>query len=49
LKGFVYVEPEGFEADRQLEWWVGLGVSAARAAATAVVRKPKRPNREKKR
>jgi TfoX/Sxy family transcriptional regulator of competence genes len=24
LKGFVYVDPEGFAEDEQLEYWVGL-------------------------
>jgi len=24
LKGFVYVEPEGFESDEELEYWVSL-------------------------
>ena len=26
LTGFVYVEPEGFEVDEELEFWVGLSV-----------------------
>ena len=26
LTGFVYVEPEGFESDEELEYWVGLSV-----------------------
>jgi len=26
LTGFVYVEPEGFESDDELEGWVGLSV-----------------------
>lgn len=26
LKGFLYVSPEGFETDRALEEWVGLGI-----------------------
>jgi TfoX/Sxy family transcriptional regulator of competence genes len=31
MKGVVYVAPEGFESERALEEWVGLGVAFARA------------------
>lgn len=31
LKGFVYVEPEGFETDPELEKWVMCGVEYAKS------------------
>ena len=49
MKGFVFVGQDGLDSERQLEWWVGLGVSAARAALPAVARKAKRPIKEKRR
>lgn len=33
MKGFLFVEPEGFDSDRQLEEWVGLGIEFAENAA----------------
>ena len=33
LRGFVYVDPEGFEADDDLKEWVGRGVAFAESLA----------------
>lgn len=33
MKGFLFVGPEGFDTDRQLEEWVGLGIEFAEGAA----------------
>lgn len=33
MKGFLFVGPEGFDTDRQLEEWIGLGIEFAEAAA----------------
>lgn len=33
MKGFLFVGPEGFDTDRQLEEWVGLGIEFAENAA----------------
>lgn len=49
LKGFVYVAPEGLDAERQLEWWVALGVACARSAKPSATRKTARPIKGKKR
>lgn len=46
MKGFVYVAPEGLDAERDLEAWVALGVSCARASKPS---KPSKPPKEKKR
>jgi TfoX/Sxy family transcriptional regulator of competence genes len=43
LKGFVYVMPEGLDADAALERWVREGLSFARAAEPSRKRAPKRP------
>jgi hypothetical protein len=40
MKGFVFVAQEGLDSERQLEWWVGLGISTARASVPIVARKP---------
>ncbi len=32
MKGFLYVEPEGFDTDRQLDEWIGLGIEFAESA-----------------
>jgi len=29
LKGMIYVEPEGYQADKALEWWVEQGLRFA--------------------
>ena len=34
MKGFLFVGPEGFDSDRQLEEWVGLGIEFAEGAVT---------------
>ena len=39
MTGFVYVDPAGYEADADLDRWVGLGVRYA----TALAAKPPRP------
>jgi TfoX/Sxy family transcriptional regulator of competence genes len=39
MKGFVYVSPEGFEADERLAWWVAQGVSCARSASKTPARR----------
>ena len=49
LKGFVFVGPDGFDSDRSLAGWVALGVSAAKSAKAAALRKPKRSLKGKKR
>ena len=33
MKGFLYVEPEGFGSEPQLAEWVGLGIEFAESAA----------------
>jgi TfoX/Sxy family transcriptional regulator of competence genes len=40
LKGFVLVDPEGLDFDKQLEGWVAQGVAIARAAKPA--RRPRK-------
>ncbi len=49
MKGFVYVAPEGFDSERQLAWWVGLGVSYARSVKPASAPKPKRARKKPRR
>jgi TfoX/Sxy family transcriptional regulator of competence genes len=46
MKGFVYVSPEGFEADEKLAWWVAQAVDFARSAPAAPKRSRKAPARK---
>ncbi len=49
MKGFVYVSPEGFEADERLAWWVAQGVSFARSTKGPAKRPRSRPAKKKPR
>jgi hypothetical protein len=42
MKGFVYVVPAGYEADADLERWVGLGVRYASDLPAKPARSPRR-------
>ncbi|HZT03775.1 MAG TPA: TfoX/Sxy family protein [Steroidobacteraceae bacterium] len=54
MRGFVRVEPEGFQADRALERWIELGLEAAAAHSPAAGTRAKgkgsraRPRRTRK-
>lgn len=49
MKGFVYVAPNGLDSERQLGWWVDLGVSYARSVEPSAARRRKSPIKRKKR
>ena len=48
MRGYVFVAPAGLASDRELEWWVGLGVACARTVTASTPRKPTRPARGKR-
>lgn len=43
LRGFLYVEQDGFRSEAELDGWVALAVAAARAAAADKTKKTRRP------